>query len=153
VHGPDLLLSLGTCYTQNLVLLLNPRYFFLNLLFPVISFRLFLFATFSFEFSNLFNLCLFLNLKNCLLYCLCQKHIHNGLHLSVVIKKVIVFDLGDFVDTCFLRNVWRGGRFRNELIRLNLNIQFIRSLFTLLSEEISQVNLYPSWGSWPKIIG
>lgn len=133
MHCLYLLFPLGPSDTKYLVLLLNSRDFLFNFLFPIISFSLLPLATFTFEFSNLFNFSLFFNFKNGLFHRLCQKYINYGLHFSIVIEKVIVIYLGDLINASFLWDIRRSGRFRNKLVRLNLDICFIRPLFALLS--------------------
>ncbi len=133
MHSFYLLFSFCSCNVQSLVLLLNSSNLFLDFLLPIFSLVLFTFLAFSFEFAYLIDFSLLFNFEYGLFNCLSQQDIQDWLHFSIIVKQIIVLNLSDFIDTSLLRDVGRCGRFRNELISLNLNFDFFRTLLPLFS--------------------
>lgn len=81
-----MLLMLNTALVEGLVLLLDASDFLLDFLGPVFSLNREALVGALFEFTNLINLSLFLDLKKSLLHSLGEKYVEDGLYLSVVIK-------------------------------------------------------------------
>ena len=152
VHSLDLLLTLGARIVQSLVLLLDERDLALDLLIPLSVRVLLSLLVLLFEFADLLKLSLFFNLKDGLLGRFRQKHVEDGLNLSIEIEKVVVADLSDFVDASFLGHVLGGRRFRQEHISLRLHVVLFRCRAALLSEEVSEVDLNPRRRSRTQII-
>ena len=94
-----------------------------------------------FELSDLLELGFFFDLQKRLLNGLGEQNVENGLYFSVIIKQVVVFNLGDFVNTRLLRNVARGRRFLIEIIGLALNFLFASLLPALFLQEVSKIDL------------
>lgn len=105
VHSFDLLFSLSTGVVQSLVLLLDERNLALDLLLPLRVVVLLSLGVLLFELAYLLELSLFLHLQNSLFAGLSQEDVKDGLHFSIVLKKVIVTDLGGLIDSCLLRDV------------------------------------------------
>ena len=152
MHSFYLLFTLGSCVIESLILLFDALSLAPHFLLPWFRCSILPLLILSFEFSNFFELSFFLDFKNCLLDCLGEQYVQNWLDFFVIIKEIIVSDLSDFVDSSFLRDILWSWRFRKEYICLCLNSYLFRRSSTLLSEEVSQINLYPCWRSRAEII-
>jgi hypothetical protein len=75
------------------------------------------------------------------------------LDFSFIVKEVIVFNLSDFVDSSFLRDIRGCRRSRLKFISLNLAIDLFRLFLTLLSQIVSKINFNSGSGTRSKIIG
>ena len=64
---------------------------------------------------------------------LVEQHVEDWLHLDVVVKEVIVFDLGDLVNAGLLGDVFRSRWFRLENVSLNFNFRLVRLGIALFS--------------------
>ena len=69
------------------------------------------------------------------------------MHFSIIIKEVVVFDLGDLVDTRFFRNILGRRWFLLESISLASDFDLSGLLATLFSQEIGEINF--DSGRWP----
>jgi hypothetical protein len=136
------LLSLGSALAENLILLLYASDLSLYLLRPIVSLVLYpLVGPFLIS-ADIIKLGLFFDLKESLLDCLGQKYVEDGLHFTIVVEKVIVLNLGDFVYSGLFGYVRWSGRSRHEFISLNSDILLLRLRFPLLCQEISEVYFY-----------
>lgn len=88
-----------------------------------------------------------------MLHCLRQEYVEDGLDLTIVVEKVVVFDLCDLIDTCLLTDVRRCWRLWQELISLDALIVVFRCGFALLSEEIGQVYLNSCGRTRTQVVG
>lgn len=104
-----MLLTLESSLVERLILLFDALDFALDFPRPLVLLLgetlvgTFLKSSYFIYFGFLFNF------KKGLLYGLSKKYIQDGLDFSIVVKKVIVFNLSDFVDSSFLRDI-RGSR-------------------------------------------
>ena len=137
LHSLKLLLSLFSCVLQSLIFLLDSCYFSFDLHLPICIFNLSSFMIFIFELSNFFKFMLLFNFQDTLLYRLIQKNIKDWLYLNIIIKQIIVFNLGNFIDTSLFRNVFWSWGFRLENICLQFHFCLICFSFTLLCKEVS----------------
>jgi len=133
LHGLDLLHSSLASIFQSLVLLLDPLDFAFHLLLPVGVFELATFCVLIFKFPNFFHLVLLFDFLRGLLNRLVEQHVEDWLHLDVVVKEVVVFDLGDLVNAGLLGDVFRSRWFRLENVSLNFNFRFVRLGIALFS--------------------
>ncbi len=108
-------------------------------------------ATFL-ETANLVQLLFFFYFKKCLLDCLGQQYVKDGLDLAIVVKQIIVFNLGDLIYSCLLRNVGRSGWARLKFICLNLTVNLLRLFFALFSQVIGQIYLDAGRGAWSQVV-
>lgn len=153
LHSVKLLLSLLTSVIKGLILLLDSRDFFLDLLLPIRILELPPLVVFVFELTNFFKFVFFLYLKSSLFNRLVEQHIENWLDLHIIVKKVIVLNLSDLVNSCFLRDVFWGWWFRLENICLQFHFCFIRLSLPLFSQEVGEINLDPSRWAWSQVVG
>ena len=152
MHCFDLLLTLGTSVVQSLVLLLDKRDLAFDLLVPLGVGVLLTFLVLLFELANFLELSLFFNLQNGLLNRLGEQNVQNGLHLTIILKEVVVANLGLLVDASLLGHILGRWRFRHEFICLSLHVVLLGDIAALLCQEVSQVDLDARWGSRTQII-
>lgn len=137
LKGTRLLFTFSACILECLVFCLNSRDLTLNLLLPTVMFVVNPFIGLVLVVTNLVQLGLLLNLKQCLLNCLGQKYVEDRLDFTVVVKEIIVLDLSDLIDTGLFCHVSGRGRACNELIGLALDLCFFRSAgLVLLGQEV-----------------
>ena len=72
---------------------------------------------------------------------------------SVVVKEIVIFNLSDFVDSSFLRDIRGCRRSRLKLISLNLAIDLFRLFLSLFSQIVGKVNFNSGSGTRSKVIG
>jgi hypothetical protein len=118
---------------EGLVLLLNACDLPLDLLLPLVTLILESCVAPVLEASDLIELGLLLDLQQGLLHSLGQEYVKNGLDFTIVVKKVVVFDLGHLVDPCLLGDVGWGRWTGQELICLYSAVDLICLVFALLS--------------------
>ena len=152
MHGLDLLLALGPCIVQCLVLLLDQRDLPLHLLLPLRVVVLLSLLVLLFELADFLKFSFFLNFQNGLFASLRQEDVKNWLHFPVVLKEVVVTDLGLFVDTCLFGNVLRRWRFRQEFIRLGLYVALLWRGPALLGKEVGKVNFDAGRRPWAQVV-
>jgi hypothetical protein len=75
------------------------------------------------------------------------------LDFSFIVKEIVVFNLSDFVDSSFLRDIRGCRRSRLKFISLNLAIDLFRLFFALLSQIVSKIDFDSGSGAGSKIIG
>jgi hypothetical protein len=122
LHGLYLLLPLDPSLVEYLVLGLDARDLALHFTLPFVALGRETLLAALFEATNLIKLGLLLDFKERLLHGFSEKYVQDWLHFTIVVEEVIVFDLGDLVDTCLLRDI-RWGRWpREELISLGAAI-------------------------------
>ena len=85
------------------------------------------------EASDLIQLGLLLDLQQGLLHSLGQEYVKYGLDFTIVVKKVVVFDLGHLVDPCLLWDVRWGWWSGQELICLHSALNLLCLILPLLS--------------------
>lgn len=153
MHRFYLLFPLRPGVIKSFVLLFDALRLASDLLLPRLLGGILPLLVLSFEFSDLFKLCLFLNFKNGLLHCLCEEDIENWLDLFVIVKEIIVSDLGDFVDSCLFWHVLGSWGLWQEYVSLSLNSHFLRRCASLLSQEVRQINFDPRRGTGAQIVG
>lgn len=107
---------------------------------------------FVFELTNFFKFVLFFNLQSSLLNSLVKQDIQNWLHLNIIVEQVIIFNLSDFINSCFLRDIFWCWGFRLENIGLQFHFCFIRFSLALFSQEISEVYLDPCRWAWSQVV-
>lgn len=73
--------------------------------------------------------------------------------LPIVLEEIIVLNLGDFVNACLLRDVLGSRRLGLEVVCLNLDLVLLGALFSLLGEEVSQVDLDARGGAGAQVVG
>ena len=145
-------MALLSCVIKSLVFQLDAVNFLLDFHLPFTIFDLSAFVVFILKFSNLFKLLLFFNFKSCLINRLWEKDIQNRLDFFVIVEKVVVFDLCDLVNTCFLWDIWWSWGFRLELVSLQFHFCLVWLRFALFRKEVGQVNFNPSWGPRSQVI-
>jgi len=74
-----------------------------------------------FELPYFFHLMLFFDLLAGLLNRLIKKNVEDWLHFDIVVKEVIILNLGNLIDTSLLWDVFGSWWFRLENVSLNLN--------------------------------
>ena len=153
VHGLDLLLTLGSCVVERLVLLLDAVALSSDLLLPVLVVGILSLLVLCFELSDLLELSLLLYFEDGLLYRLRKKHIENWLDLLVVVEEIVVSNLSNLVDSGLLRDIFWSWRFRKENVGLSLNRRLFGRLSALLGEEVGQVDFNPGGCSRTQVIG
>jgi hypothetical protein len=107
VHSLHLLLTFGSSNVKLFVLLLDAAHFTLHLLNPVFVGLLLALRVLAFEFADFFQFGFFLDLKKSLLHRFSEQDIENRLDFSVIVKKVVVFNLSDLINTCLLGDIPR----------------------------------------------
>ena len=152
LHGIELLLSLLPSIIQSLILLLDPGYFPLDFLLPVGILKLSSLVILIFELTNFFKLVFFFNLWSRLFNCLIEQNVKDWLHLNVVVEQVIIFDLSDLINSCFLRDIFWCWGFRLENICLQFHFCFIRFSLALFGQEISEIHLYSCRWTWSQVV-
>ena len=152
MEGFNLLLSLHARVVESLVLLLDPTDFSLNLLLPFGVLKLASLVVLVLELPNLFKLILLFDLKACLLDRFVEEDVEDRLYFYVVLEQVVVFDLGDLVDTGFLWDVLWSGGLRLEYISLQFHFSLLGFGTSLLSQEVSKVDFDAGRWTWSKII-
>jgi len=145
VHGLNLLFTLSSGDVECLVLLLDAADFALDLLNPVLVGLLLAFVVFTFEFADFFQFSFLFYLKERLFDGLGEEDIEDGLHFSVIVKEVVVLDLGDLVNTGLLGHVLGRWRLGCEVVSLTLDFNFLGFFTPLLLQEVSEVDLNPGW--------
>ena len=85
------------------------------------------------EAPDLVQLGLLLNLQQGLLHSLGQEYVEDGLDFSIVVKEVVIFDLGHLVDPSLLGDVGWGRWSGHKLVCLNSAVDFICLKLALLS--------------------
>lgn len=86
------------------------------------------------------QLCLLFHFEDGLFHSLVEEHVKDWLHLSVIVKQIIIPNLGGLVDACLLWHILGGGRLLQEVIGLALDVHLFRNGSVLLSQEQSEVN-------------
>jgi hypothetical protein len=133
LHCDDLLTTFSSSLIKSLILLLNSLdltfYFFL----PIFLFYLDPLVTILFEFTNFFNFSLFFHFQKSLFNCFGQEYIENRLDFTIIIEKIIIFNLCNFISSSFLRNVRWSFWPRLKFISLYPLIIFFRLVFALFS--------------------
>ena len=152
MHGLDLLLTLGTCVVEGLVLLLDQRDLALDFLLPLVVIVFLSLLVLGLEFSDFLQFSLFLDFENGLLASLGQQDVQNWLHLSVIFKQIVISNLGLLVNASFLRHILGRGRLGQEIVSLHFHGALLGSVAALLSQKVGEVNLDTSWGSWSQIV-
>lgn len=145
VHGLNLLFTLSSGDVERLVLLLDAADFALDLLNPVLVGLLLAFVVFTFEFADFLQFSFLFYLKERLFDRLGEEDVEDGLHFSIIVKEVVVLDLGDLVNTGLLGHVLGRWRLGCEVVRLTLNFDFLGLFTPLLLQEVSEVDLNPGW--------
>ena len=148
IHGFELLLSLASSDVKVLVLDLDSLDLFLDFTLPFLVIISLSLVILIFELTNLFNFMLFFNFKNSLVDTLTQKNIQDWINLFIVVKEIIVFNLCNFIDTCLLWDVFWSWWFWHEIISLQFHFCLCRFSFSLLSQEVSQIDLNSSRWAW-----
>ena len=141
VHGLDLLLTLGSGVIESLILLLDEVNLAFDLLLPLILVILLALLVLLLELADLLQLRLLFHLENGLLHRFGQENVQDGLNLTIVLKKVIITDLGHLVNARLLWHVLGAWRFRKEFVGLDLDVVLLGLLAALLGEEVGKVNL------------
>ena len=96
---------------------------------------------------------LFFNLEGSLFNRLVEQHIKNWLDLNIIIKKVIILNLSNLINSSFLRDVFWRWWFRLENICLQFHFCFIRFRLALFSQEVCEINLDPCRWAWSQVVG
>jgi len=152
VHRLNLLVAFGPGLFESLIFLFDPLDFTLNLFFPGIVQINLAFLVFTFEFTNLVEFCLFLDLHQGLLYRLGKEHIENRLHLALVVKKVVIAYLSDFIYAGLFGHIfwrcWSG----LENVSLAFHIRLLWLCAALLGQIISQIDLNAGWGARTQVV-
>ena len=141
VHGLDLLLALGAGVVESLILLLDEVDLAFDFLLPLVLIVLLALLVFLLELSDFLQLGLFFDLENGLLHGFRQQDVEDGLNLTIVLKQVIIANLGHLVNARLLGHVFRAWRFRKEFICLDLDVVLLGLLTSLLGEEVGEVDL------------
>ena len=137
MHSFNLLVAFGPGLLERLVFLFDPLDFTLDFFFPsVMQIHLALFI-FTFEFANLVKLCFLLDFHQGLFHGLGKEHIQNWLNLALVVEKVVIAYLGDFINTSLLGNVLGGSGSGLEGVGLTFDFHFLCLCTALLCEIIS----------------
>ena len=152
VHSLDLLLALGTGVIESLILLLDEVNLAFDFLLPLIMVVLLALLVLLLELSDLLQLGLLFDLEDGLLHGFGQQDVEDGLNLTIVLKQVIIADLGHLVNARLLGHVLRAWRFRKEFICLDLDIVFLGLLAPLLGEEVGEVDLDARGRPWAQIV-
>ena len=152
VHGLNLLLSLHSCVLKSLILDFDSLYFTLHFLLPVAIFNLTAFMVVILELPDLLELLLFLYLKSSLVDALGQENIKNWLNFFIIVEKIVILNLGDFVNSSLLWNILRFKRFRLENISLQFHFCLFWLLLALLGQEIGEVDIDTSWRTWSQVV-
>jgi hypothetical protein len=153
LEGACLLLSAGSCILEGLILGLNTGDLTLNFLLPTVMLIVKTLIGFVLELANLMNLSLLLYLKQSLFNCLGKKYIENWLDFTIVIEKVVVFNLSDFIYTGLFGNVRRSRRSWHKIVRLAFNLSFLWAAWLILfSQEISEIDLDASRRTGSQVI-
>ena len=133
LEGLSLRLAFDPPLVQCLVLLLDAGNLPLDLLLPLVTLVLETRVAPILEASDLVQFGLLLDLQKGLLNCLGQEYVKDGLDFSIVVKEVVVFDLGHLVHPCLLGDVGWGWWSWQELICLNSAVDLICLVFALFS--------------------
>jgi len=133
LEGLSLGLAFDSPLVERLVLLLDAGYLPLDLLLPLVTLVLEPRVAPVLEASDFVQLRLLLNLQKGLLYSLGQEYVKDGLDFSIVVKEVVIFNLGHLVDPCLLGDVGWGWWSGQELICLNSTLDLICLILPLLS--------------------
>lgn len=133
LEGLSLCLAFDSPLVECLVLLLDAGDLPLDLLLPLVTLVLESCVAPVLEASDLIQLGLLLDLQKGLLHSLGQEYVKDGLDFTIVVKKVVVFDLGHLVDTCLLGDVGWGWWTGQELICLHSAVDLICLVFSLFS--------------------
>ena len=152
VHGFDLLLPLHASVFQSLVLYLDAADFLLDLVLPVAVLGLSAGLVLFLELYDVFQFKFFFYLETGLVNRFAQQHIQNWLYLYVVVKEVIVLDLGDLIDACLLWDVLGSGRFRLEFVCLQFHFCLLGLLLALLGQEVGEVDINTGRWSWSEVV-
>ena len=152
MHSFYLLFPLCTSVIESLILLFYALSLPSDLLLPWLLGGILPLLILSFEFPNLFKLCLLLYLKNRLFYCLSEKDVENWLDFFIIVKEIIVPNLCDFVDSCLFGHILGSRGFWQENVCLCLYSHLFRGCASLLSQEVGQINFNPCWGTRAQIV-
>ena len=133
LEGLSLRLAFDPPLVECLVLLLDAGNLPLDLLLPLVTLVLETRVAPVLEASDFVQLSLLFDLQKGLLNCLGQEYVKDGLDFSIVVKKVVVFDLGHLVDPCLLWDVRWGWWSGQELICLHSALDLLCLVFPLLS--------------------
>ena len=152
MHGLDLLFALGSGVVQSLILLLDEVDLALDFLLPLILVVLLPFLVFLLEFSDFLQLRFFFDLQDGLLNGFCEQDVEDGLNLPIVLKQVVITDLGHLINARLLGHVFRAWRFRKEFIGLDLDVVLFWLLAPLLRQEVGKVDLDACGGPRPQIV-
>jgi hypothetical protein len=145
--------SLDPALVEGLILQLDSLDFSLDLLLPLIALILKAVVAAVLEAADLVQFGLFLNLEERLLNSFSKKYVEDGLHFSIIIKEVIIFNLSGLVHTCLLRDIGRSRRARQELVGLYLAFDLFRLLLALLRKVLGQINLNAGGRARSEVVG
>ena len=153
LEGACLLLSAGSRILERLIFGFDAGDLSLNFLLPTVMLVVETLVGFVLELTDLIYLSLLLYLKQSLFNCLGKEYVENGLDFTIVIEKVVVFNLSDFIYTGLFGNVRRRRRSRHKIVRLAFNLSFLRaSRLILFSQEISEIDLNASGRTGSQVI-
>ncbi len=133
LEGLSLRLAFDSPLVEGLVLLLDASDLPLDLLLPLVTLVLESCVGPVLEAPDLVQLGLLLDLQQGLLHSLSQEYVEDGLDFSIVVKEVVVFDLGHLVDPSLLGDVGWGRWSGHELVCLNFALDLICLDLALLS--------------------
>jgi len=148
VHGLNLLLTLSSSVVQGLVLLLDEIDLTLDFLLPFVLVLGLSLTVFGLVLANFVQFGFLFYFEDGLLTGLGEKHVQDWLYFAIIVKEIVITDLGDFVDSSLLWDVlWRRW-FWQELVSLAFHINLLRNVTVLLRKEKSQV--YINAGLWQR---
>tara|TARA_B110000285_G_C14492628_1_gene324642 strand:- start:168 stop:467 length:300 start_codon:yes stop_codon:yes gene_type:complete len=81
-----------------------------------------------------------------------KEDVKNRLDFSVIVKKVVVFNLGDLINTGLLRHVFGRWRLGLEVVSLAFNFNFIRLFTSLFLQKVSKINFNSSRIARPQVV-
>jgi hypothetical protein len=152
VHGFDLLFAFGSGILEGLVLVLDSLDLAFDLFLPTVTqVDLSLFVV-GFEFADFVEFGLLFDFEEGLFNSLSQEHVKDGLHFAVVVEKIVILDLGEFIDTGFLRDILGGFRSWHKNVGLALDVAFLGLIAALFGEEVGEVNLNASGWAGDQIV-
>jgi hypothetical protein len=152
MHGLDLLLALGSGIFEGLVLVLDALNLAFHFLLPVVPQVDLTLLVVSLELADFLEFGFFLHFEEGLFDRLSQQDVEDGLDFAVVIEEIVVLDLGDLIDTCFLGDILGRLRTGNEHVSLHFAFNLSRLCSALLSQEVCQVDINAGRGARSEVI-
>lgn len=104
------------------------------------------------EFFNFLKFKFIFYFQASLVDALAEKNVQDWLYLDIVVKEIIVLNLGDLVDTRLLWDILWRFRFLLEFVCLQFHFCFLWLLLALLCQKVSEVDINAGRWSWSQVI-